>query len=83
MAKFRARKGGRFVTLESVGLRLTKKEFEEAKGRFNKFEKLIDKRFKRLRSPKQKKILPKLDIIPATLMGLTIEHKKDIKKMKE
>jgi len=83
MTKFRAGKGGRFVTLESVGLRLTKKEFAEAKGRFNKFEHSIDKRFKRLRSLKQKKMLPKIDIIPATLMGLTTEHKKEIKKMKE
>jgi hypothetical protein len=48
----------KFVTFETVGLRLTNKEAEKARNRYSKFESSIKKRFKHIRSQEH---LPKID----------------------
>jgi len=56
-------KNKKFVTFETAGLRLTKKEFRQGRERYKRFEESLDNKFKRIRSPLQKKKLPKFDII--------------------
>lgn len=48
----------KFVTFESVGLRLTNKELDKARQRYMQFDKAIKKRFKHIRNQEQ---LPKMD----------------------
>jgi hypothetical protein len=55
-------KGKKFITLEKAGVRLTKKEFEEGKARFQKFSKSLDNKFRHIRSQEQKKKLPKFEV---------------------
>lgn len=62
-------KNSKFITLEKAGLRLTKKEFMKAKARFDEYEDRVDNKFKRMRSPEQKSILPKYENMESENMG--------------
>jgi len=54
---FKTRKS-KFVTLEKARLRLTHKEYNKAKIRYDNLESSLDNKFKRIRKNKN---LPKLD----------------------
>lgn len=58
---FKATHKGKFVTFESVGLRLTKKQVREGRERFEKLESSLDKKFRHIRTPDRKKKMAKFD----------------------
>lgn len=49
MVTFKA-KNPKYITFESVGLRMTKKEFEESRERYAKFSNSLDKKFPNMRA---------------------------------
>lgn len=59
MVTFKA-KNPKYITFESVGLRMTKKEFEEARGRYAKFSESLDKKFPNMRRILKEKDLQRL-----------------------
>lgn len=66
MVKFKSK--SKFINLETVSLRLTKKEFMKGEKRFKDYEDRTDVLFKRLRSKEQKEKLPKFDMSKMDMM---------------
>lgn len=49
-SKGKGRSNSRFIVIDEVGLKLTKKEFDKAQERFMRREEMLSKKFRRMRA---------------------------------